>query len=381
MENKRTKICFVNGTGPNFLGGISLYQKNLIKYIKSRDKNVEITLLYKSDKYEKYEKEGINYLGIKTKKILFIDDILFNKKCKKYLEENYFNIINSHAIYGYWMKNYKRGGNQKIIHTYHGAGYSYYKVHLRRFGLIKKIFLSPLLLYSYLIEKPPIKKADKIICVSEKVKRQIENTYSKRKNLFVIRTGVNLKEFKLKNKSLSKKELNLEKDKVYGLYVARGGYWIKGLDRAVNISEEIYKINNNYRLIVIGAEYKKVKNIIKNKRFLIFLKDIPREKMNHYYSASDLFFCLSRYEGGAPTLVTSEAMASGCPVICSKDSEQEIIKNGQNGLIIEKFDRKDAEIVINLLNDKRREIIKNAIETIKKLSLEKWGEKYMDILK
>jgi|WetSurMetagenome_2_1015567.scaffolds.fasta_scaffold88986_2 glycosyltransferase involved in cell wall biosynthesis len=380
---EKIKICFVNGVNPNFLGGVSLYQKNLIKYIKSRDSNIELTWVYKSNKNENYTKDKVNYVGLKVGKIPFVDDILFNHKLNGFLNKNYFDIINSHAIWGHWMKNYKKRENQILINTYHGVTYPYYKIHLKRYGIIKKILLSPLLLHSYIIEKPPIKNADKIICVSEKVKKQIEEVYGKRKGMYVVRTGVDTDDFKPRDKSAVRKEINLKKDQLYGLYVGKGGYWIKGLDRVVKISEEIYKKNKNYRLIVIGADYKKVGKIIENKEFLIFLENVPRDKMGIYYSASDIFFCLSRYDGGAPTLVTSEAMASGCLLVCSKDSEQEIIEDSKNGLIISKFDENDAKKIINTLNSKKdkENIIKNSIRTVKELSLEKWGRKYFYILK
>jgi len=84
---------------------------------------------------------------------------------------------------------------------------------------------------------------------------------------------------------------------------------------------------------------------------------------------------MSRYEGGAPTLVTSEAMGSGCLTICSKDSEQEIIQDGFNGLIISNFDKDDAKRILNNIGNKN--IIKNSLKTIQKLSLDKWANKYL----
>lgn len=378
---KKIKICFVNGSNPNFLGGVSLYQKNLIKYLKSKDKKLNITWVYKADKKESCVKEGVNYVGLKVRKILFIDDFLFNKRIRGYLDKNYFDIINSNAIWGYWMKNYKRKENQVLINTYHGVTLSYYKMHLKRFGTIKKILLSPLLLYSYLIEKPPIKKADKIICVSEKVKNQIEEIYKRKNNVVVIRTGVDLSNFKPRNKDLIKKQLNLERDKNYGLYVGKGGYWIKGLDRVIKVSEEIYKLNKNFRLLVLGADKNKVKGLL-DREFVIYIEDVSRDKIPFYYNSADFSFSLSRYEGGAPILVVSEAMASGCPVVCSKDSEQEIIKNKENGLIIENFEKREAREILDVINNKslKSAIINNSIKTIKEISIEKWGKKYLDTL-
>lgn len=375
----KTRICFVNGTSPNFNGGIGNYQKNLINYLKN--KNLDITWIYKSDKNEDYSKGDIRYAGLKCNKIPFIEDISFNINARKYLKKNYFDIINSHAIWGHWMRCYKKQKNQKLIHTYHGATYPYYKVHLKRFSRIKRILLSPLLLYGYLIEKPPIKNADKIICVSEKVKKEILNTYKKRKNVLVIRTGVNIKNFKPRDKNKSREKIGLEEDKIYGLYIAKGGYWIKGLDRAVKVSEEIYKENENYRLIVVGSDQNKVRNLL-NHKFIIYKEQVSREEIPFYYNSSDFFFCLSRYEGGAPTLVTSEAMASGCLVISSNDAEQEILYDGENSIIINNFDCKDAKriIEINRNKQKKQNLLKNSIKAIKEISIEKWGRKYLDNL-
>jgi glycosyltransferase involved in cell wall biosynthesis len=377
---KKIKICFV-GANPNFDGGITLFQKNLIDYMKHTKIPYEITWVYQGEKTTQYSGNGVNYVQLKTQKIIFVEDILFNRHVLNFLKKNDFDIINSHAIWGNWIKNYKKRPNQKIIHTYHGTAYYFLKNSSKRFGILKRIILLPLLWFAYLMEKPPMKKADTIICVSEKVKKQLEILYNSKRKIEVMRTGVNLKDFKPLDKEKAKEQLKLDIKNRYGLYIGRGGYWTKGLDRAINLSEQIYKKDKNYRLIIIGSDYNKVKHLL-NKNFIIFLDKIPRDKIHLYYSASDFFFCLSRYEGGAPTLVVSEAMASGCFLVCSKDSEQEIIENNKNGLIIKDFNENDAEKIINFLNNKKKkeEIIKNSIKTIKEFSLKKWGEKYLKIL-
>ena len=314
----KKSLCLISDN-PYFNGGISLYTRNLVKYLQKKQILLEITWIYKGKKNKKYSKEGINYSEIKIPKIPLLEEMVFNKKVKQALDKNYFDIINSHALWGYWMKNYKKKKNQKIAHTYHGVTHNYFKTHLRRFSRIKRMILSPILEFGYFIEKPPIKKADKIICVSEKVKKQLKKNYKTSRNLEVIRTGVDLRDFKKRNKSNCRKKLNLEKNKIYGLYVGRGGYWIKGLDRAIKLGEKIYKINKNFRLIIVGAEKEKIKHLIK-KDFIIYIEKISREKIPLFYNSSDFLFYLSRYDGGAPTLVVSEAMASGCPIIFSKDS-------------------------------------------------------------
>ncbi|MCK4553262.1 glycosyltransferase family 4 protein [Candidatus Pacearchaeota archaeon] len=378
--NKK-KICFMTITkSPKFLGGYSLYHKNLIRYIKENHQNLDISWVYFGDKNRTYFKEGIKYFELKSNKLqsfMFLGRFIL---LAKFFTKNYFDVINT--IGGPWTFLYKKKKGQKIIHTFHGTTYYFNKNHFKRFNLLQKILFSPLLLIS-LVQERPHKEADKIICVSEKVKRQVKNLYGSelKSKISVVRTGVNLKNFKLRDKKTIRKKLNLDLDKTYGLYVGGGGYWTKGLDRIINLSKEIYKLNKNYRLLVIGPDLKKTKHLI-NEKFVIYMKEVERKKMPLYYNASDVFFCMSRYEGGAPTLVVSEAMASGCLLVCSKDSEQEIIKDGKNGLIVEEFGKIDSKKILDVLKDKKKKenIIKNSIKTIKEISLEKWGEKTMNVL-
>lgn len=379
-EKKEINVCFI-GANPYFEGGVGLYQKNLIEYLKKNNREILSTVIWFGKENKSFEIGGVKYIQIQNKFPYPLDQIIDNIKIIRYLKKNNFDIINTHALWGFWMKFYKKNKKQRLIHTYHGVTYEYFKVHLKRFNILKKIILSPMLLFSYVLEKPPVNKADEIICVSEKVKNQLKNIYKSKREMNVLRTGVNLNEFKLRNKEDTRKKLNLDKEKLYGLYIGKGGYWIKGLDRAVKISQEIYKKNKNYRLIVIGAEKNKIKHLIEED-FIIYKEKVPREEISFYYNAADFLFYLSRYDGGAPTLVVSEAMASGCPIIFSKDSEQEIIKENKNGLILSTFNENAARKITETIQNKRkkRDIIKNSVNTIKEFSIEKWGREYSKII-
>jgi len=376
------KICIISAD-PEFLGGISLHTWNMINILKKND-SYELFWIYGGKKDRIYKKEKITFVELKLSLKYPLNEILFNFKVKKFLDKNKFDLINSHAIWGLWTKFYKNNKNQEVIHTYHGSTYHFFKNHLERFNLIKKILLSPILFFSYFIEKSPWKKVDKIICVSQHVKTEFENLYGKRKNTFVIRTGVDLNQFKRINKKIARKKLNLNYEKTYGLYVGRGGYWRKGLDRAIELSKNIYDLNKNYNLIVVGPDYKKVKHLI-DEPFIKYIETGTRELLPYYYSGCDLFFFLSRYEGGAPTLVTSEAMASGCFIIFSEDSKQEIIENEKEGIIIDFNNcdyKKESERILKILNDKNKlkKIIGNSLKKIKEFSTEKWASEYSSVL-
>jgi len=374
------KICFVSGSSPEFLGGVSLYQRNLINYAKKQKLDLEFTWIYSGKRNRKYNLKDIGCIEIKSFKYPILKEFSFAKKVERFLYGKKFDIINTHANWGYCLKKYKKKKDQEIVHTYHGVTNPYMKVQFARFGFLKYLFY-PFLPFFYFIEKPPIKKADKIICVSEKVKKELGQIYNSNKNMEVIRTGVNLNQFKEVSKGKNRKELKLDKDKIYGLYSGRGGYWNKGLDRVISLGREIYKKNKKFKLIVLGAEKENCEKYLEEK-FVIHKGIIDREKISKYYSACDLFFCLSRSEGGAPTLVVGEAMASGCFIVFSEDSKQEIIENEKEGLIINTFGENSAKKILEILGNKKllKKIQENSKKKIKNFNLDSWGEKYFGVL-
>ena len=376
MEKEKLNVGIILASDPNFLGGLALYQKNLISYL---NKNVNLSLIYKGSKNEKKKDKGVNFFQLKAPEMSFIGNLFFEFKAKNFLKKNKFNIINSHGFTGLWMNSSKK--NTKLVHTYHGSTYHFYNNHLKRFGKIKRILFSPILFIPYLVERFPMKKADKIICVSEHVKNDLTGLHGVRKNIEVIRTGVSLKNFKQRNKEKTKEKLNLNKNHLYGLYVGRGGFWTKGLDKVINLSREIYKLNNNFKLIIIGAEKEKVKHLL-DEKFTTLLLPQSREDIPYYYSASDIFFSMSRCEGGAPTMVTSEAMASGCLVVTDKEANQEIFQDKINGLILKKDYAEEAKRILKTIKNKKeiKKITNNSLKTIKNLSLENWAKRYINVL-
>jgi glycosyltransferase involved in cell wall biosynthesis len=363
---------------PDYLGGANTFNKNIIKYILSKDKESNIFWVYFGKENRAYIKDKIRFIELKSPSLGSPLSIRKSLLISRFFKKNYFDIINSRT--GIWTHLYKKKRNQKLIQTFHGTRYYFNKKHYERFNFIKKILLFGFLATNWIVDVPT-KQADRLICVSEKAKRQVQKLFGKKKNIVVIRTGVDLKKFKVRNKKAARKRLGLDLKKSYGLYIGRGGYWTKGLDRAVKISGFLYKKDKQYRLIVIGPDREKVEDLI-NKEFIIYLKEVDRKDMPFYYNASDIVFCASRYEGGAPSLVVSEAMASGCLIVYSKSSEQEIIENEKNGIILENFGKKDAKKIEEILKNEKekKRIIKNSIKTIQDLSIEKWGKRYLNYL-
>jgi glycosyltransferase involved in cell wall biosynthesis len=376
------KICFIMDASPKFLGGTSIYVLNFIKYLEQINEDFKITCIYPGEENKKRKEKNIEWIEIKTKMIFPFNFFEYTKRVASLLKNKEFDIINSHAMAGNYLRYIKPSAF--TTNTYHGVAHNFYKIHLNQCSLKKKLGAIYYIFFGTLLEKAPMKKADKIISVSNHVEKELIELYSLPNKKAVIRSSVDLTKFKKRSKEKTKKELGLDKNKKYLLYVGRGGFWRKGLDRAIKLSKELIKKDPTFELIVIGPSKTK-----ENLRLIDELKDninyIPvadRDLLSKYYSASEIFFCFSRYEGGAPILTLGEAMASNCLVVCSKDSNQEIIKDNINGIIIKKFEKNEAERIFRVLRDKKRleKMNESAKKEIEKLSLDKWGEKYFEAL-
>ena len=173
---KKLKICFASLHGsPEFLGGSSLFYKNLINYIYSKHKNIKISWVYSGKENRRYHKDNVEYIELKSDKLQSPLLLRENFALAKFFEKNYFDVINT--LTGMWTYFYKKKEKQKIIQTFHGTSYYFNKNHLGRLGPIRKILMLPLLSINWLGGLPNKKNTSKIICVSEKVKRQVNKLY------------------------------------------------------------------------------------------------------------------------------------------------------------------------------------------------------------
>ena len=376
------KICFVMDASPEFLGGTSIYVLNFLNYLKTSGKKFNITLVYPGKEERTIKEDGVVKVELPAEGFFPFNFIKYAKNVKGFMKKNKFDFINSQAMAGYYLKKCKPEG--LVTNTYHGVAYHFYKCHLGEKSLIKRLGAIYYMFFGYLLEKPPAKKADKVIGVSRHVVEELNKLYGKQVNKEVVRSSVNLAIFKKRDRKEMLKKLGLKEDKTYGLYVGRGGPWRKGLDRTISLSKEIMKFEENFELIIIGPSksrenLKLIKSLGKR---VTYIPLADREILSEYYSISDIFFGFSRYEGGAPILTIGEAMASGAVPICSRDAQQEIIENGKNGLIINNFGKKEAKKILNLINNKKKkqEIIKNNKKKIKEFSIKNWGKKYLEAI-
>lgn len=171
---------------------------------------------------------------------------------------------------------------------------------------------------------------------------------------------------------------------IVGSPIVRKG-WLDLLDALV----EIKKTNANF-MLVGGYAGQKNLNISKEvadrglESFFYDQGEIAPDLLSVFYNMSDIFCLPSHWEGLAT--VVSEAMSSGLPVITTNVcGHPEIIKSGENGILIDPKDVKTltAEL-LSLLNDPQRRT--QLGEAARKFIVNVWGnddensKKLLDIL-
>jgi glycosyltransferase involved in cell wall biosynthesis len=166
-----------------------------------------------------------------------------------------------------------------------------------------------------------IRRAKKIITVSEFTKQDIKRNYSWIKDKVVVTYEACDKEKKVAKKSESDSRI-LKKYgiiKPYILYVGNA-YPHKNLERLIESFQDVGRENRELSLVLVGKEdyfysqLKKLKSRIGIEK-VIFAGFVPDDDLDVVYAASKAFIFPSLYEGfGLPPL---EAMSMGVPVLSS----------------------------------------------------------------
>lgn len=112
--------------------------------------------------------------------------------------------------------------------------------------------------------------------------------------------------------------------------------------------------------------------------FLGIRDDIPELLANH-----DIYLMSSKWEGLSISLL--EAVASGIPIVATDvGSNNEIIDNGVDGLLVEPNNSKDfAETLVKLIKNPelRKRLSKNAVNKAEDFDIKKSAEKYLALYK
>ncbi len=158
----------------------------------------------------------------------------------------------------------------------------------------------------------------------------------------------------------------------------------KGIDTLIRAAAEF---NDDVAFYVIGGKpdyyYSSLIKDLKIRNFY-FVKRISKDLLSLYYKAADLFILLTREDVWG--LVINEAMAYGLPVITTNKclAGVQLIKDLENGFIIDSDDYKLArDKIIFLLNDEklRKRIAIANLKKIKNYTIERMAETIANYLK
>ena len=232
---------------------------------------------------------------------------------KRFLKKNKYDIIHIHSgsifSLAYGAKIARKSGAKKVIVHSHATG-----INNLKYKVIKRISEHVFIKYA----------TDYIACSEIAAKWKFPKQIIKNKKYFIVKNGIDLEKFCFSEaiRNAYRKELNIENYKV----ICHVGRFTKEKNHQflVDIMQELVKIDNSYRLMLIGDGINK-KNIEKYVEecnlsdYVYFLG--MRDDISELLQASDVFVFPSMFEGLG--IVSIEAQATGLPTICSENIPDE----------------------------------------------------------
>lgn len=294
-----------------------------------------------------------------------------------------------------------KGRNFDIFHCHQGLGFSSIAV------LVAKILKKPsivkisntgerfdlkVLKKTYIIGfilSEIIKRADKIIYLSEKMKQELLRNGVKKEKLLKIPNGVDTKEFKIPEKEEKikfKKLLGIGEDIPVIIYTGTIQKK-KNLKILIKLAEAMKKEGKKYKVLIVGdgPERKTMEKEVREKELENFIVFTGRQKnVKSFLYASDIFVLPSFVEGLSNSLL--EAASCGLPCVVSDiPGNREVVEDGRNGFLISPFDWKKFARAIEILIKNKSLMEKMGMESRKiieeRFSIEKVVEKYIQLYK
>lgn len=226
------------------------------------------------------------------------------------------------------------------------------------------------------LERLVARSADSVVTPSEYLKK------------IVLKWRVSESKIKVIYNSYLKEDFKCKDDKNENLIISVGRLvpW-KGFDALIDIMPELLKENPNFILHIIGEgpEGEVLKSKVKSLKLeeKIFLKG--KMSKNELFCAlknAGIFVLSTSYEGFSHQLL--EVMDAGVPIITTNvGGNPEIIKNGENGMLISPNDKQTLiKNILSVYKDEnlQRTLVENAKKSLERFGYEKMINKTLEIL-
>lgn len=263
-----------------------------------------------------------------------------------------------------------------LIHTYHTIyeDYTHYVTHFKSLDRRAKAAVRT-------FSKVCCNHTEQVIVPTEKVK-ELLTTYSVKRDIAVVPTGINLKKFD--GSHYSKEEIISlreqfgirDTDKVI-LYLGRISAE-KNIQEVLTAMPDYLADKDNVKLLIVGngPEKEHLEKLVSQWELdekVIFTGEQPWDIIAKFYHLGDVFVSASKSETQGLTYI--EAMASGLPVVAKNDRcLEEILVEGMNG-----YTFTDKEGLITgldkiLFEEEGINYSENSREIVKKYSTEEFAK-------
>lgn len=354
-------------------GGGVRYVSNLLNGIKNECN--EILFLGIGEK--KY-KDNIRLEPITKHMTGYIKFLLLLLLKLPFIDLSKYSVVHVHRLY-FAIPFILLKPNLKIVCSLHGRTFSVFE---SKHGSLKLKLMKPIF---QAIEKFCINKIDYLVPVSQDVIDSFEhkyNDFSSRKNISIIGSMLNLKNFFIQNSNLLQNDFGLNYK--YILFIGRLAD-VKDVSFLINLWSSKFQNFSNLKLIIAGAgenenEYKNISNKKCGNNPPIFLGEIESKNIPKLISSSNMTILCSKHEA-SPTVV-KESLSLGIPIITNKIGDvEEFIIDGQNGFIVNKDFDSYFNAIQKLINIplSKEEVLNNSREKLKNCSLEYITNKYLEI--
>lgn len=373
------KILVVNYEYPPIGGGGGSSCQEIVERLVKRGHTVDVfTAGYK--KFQKIEKQknGLTIYRVKSNRksehevgffglVSFLLRGMF--KIRKFAFPENYDVIHYHFSVPTGLLSFFHTKKIPAVITLHGIDVPGF--HKDEFPLFQKL--------TKFFNKRIIKRADKVIAVSNNLKEKAEETF-KNKKISVIYHGVDLNKFYVKSDKINSDEIRF-------ITVARLVKFkrIDLLIKAFKNLTEKSTVKMSLKIIGTGYQENELKELVAQmnlEKLVTFTGSVPNEDLVHLLNDADVFVLPTVHDSFG--IVFLEAMACGLPCIGTRSAGvPEVIAENNTGYLARPNDLNSLVVCMEkLVNDKktREEFSKAAVNLVrKKFSWEKIVNEYEKI--